>query len=408
MGFFGLFNKDKQKVSKQEIKRIISEQQIEVARDSIIGSFRFELSLSDETIQAMLRDVDIKAARDSRIEAITAKMLSLMSRNGKDTKDIRVRFSEIPFNDTIKNILYSLEEKRKFQEIIWNDNYTIKDIKVKPTWKYNRDEYGWYYSYMGKKEYLDISKYIIAINEESEEYPMGRSELESLLKIYEIKTLTLEKMGNLINKYAETLKWAVYDRQQYLKDDGTNEVDANKIRESASAFKSMTDQNVVMVAAEDSKEVGINKTFGFITFDQFKTEVHMSIMRWCQEQIGKAYHGGTLTQDGGTTGSYALAKGHQELREEKAQSLCNYVQGVLQQLLYIDGELYGYDHREYYWKLEDEPDQKGIEELNVIKADKILKLSQAGYEVKTETIEKELGYQAGDIIKKEVSPAVTK
>lgn len=392
MGFLNLFKKENQKVSRQ----LIRSDAVEVVVNNIISNFSYTLTLSEATIEEMMNDLDIKAASDSRIESITAKQLSLMSRNGKDTSAIEERFNNINFNDVIKNIMKSLEKERTFQELVWGEKFIIEDVKLKASWKYSRDKEGWYYNFGGEKQYLQPYKYLISINEECEEYPFGRSELESLLKIYEIKKTASEKAANIVTKYGEIIKWYMYDKQTFVKSDGT--IDQEKLKLSADKFREMTDANVVAVPGEGGDNVGFGKTFGFITLDKFNTQVHLSLIRWCQEQIGKAYFGGSLTQDYGTNGSYSLAQGHQEIRKEKSQSLCNYIQNVLQQLLWIDGQLYGYDDKEYYWKLEDEPDQKQIAETNVIKADKILKLSQAGYKVKTETIEKELGYQAGDII----------
>ena len=114
-------------------------------------------------------------------------------------------------------------------------------------------------------------------------------------------------MGNIVNKYGEIIKWYTYYRNEAVGADG--KINLTNLKSKAEKMRAMTDNDVIAVPVHiNSQQGGFNKDFGFITLDQFKTEVHIALQKWCQEQIGKAFFGGSLTQDYGTNGSYSLAQ----------------------------------------------------------------------------------------------------
>ena len=359
-------------------------------------SFCFDTAeITIHTLKRMMDDPDIKSAINSRMGALLSKDWGVRSlkENEEQSKKIQDRlFNNLNMYKKIKEIHEAIFLKRKFFEILWNDDFTLKDLIEIPTCLpvYDASKKNWYITTSSDGVvYMTPDKFLKAINEESLETPQGISVLEELYKTWQMKQKIEEAEMDIVEKYSSTIPWYVFD----------DSLEPEQVQAQADMVAEMGEGSVMAIPQTLSEKV--TQSFGFITLDNFKTEIHEGILKRLRQTIQQLILGGTASIESSETGGYAESKTANEVREELAKSDSMFVREVLQSLIKIDAILNGYNAAEFYFYFEDPENEILVLEEQNKKVDMIAKLSNAGYEIEVDKVEKMLGFESGTITKKE-------
>ena len=140
--------------------------------------------------------------------------------------------------------------------------------------------------------------------------------------------------------------------------------------------------------------IGVPTSFGMKLSDSLylldlkdiDPSIYIKLHDWKKEKLTQNLLGGTLTIDNGQgRGSYGLGEIHQESFDEVVNDCCQFITDNMQQLLYFDSLYFGYDYREFYFKLEKIKDRdeelafdEKQEDLKAKRIDNFLKMREAG------------------------------
>lgn len=304
------------------------------------------LKLDISTTDEMLRDVDISKLVNKINRTVGARELVLWSDKpellGK-AKEIQARFNIVKFNRVFKLMLnaryygYSLFEK------VYNDEYCLTSLVHIPQ-KFvvydNKD--GWYINASNKKIPIDRDKYLLCIHERDVANKQGKSVFVDILQAYTDKKMYSGFMRNLAKKYGEVIIFFAYDSSE-------NEED---IKKKAEEVKKMQGGGTV-IGVPTSMGVSLSDSIYLLDLKDIDPSIYTKLHDWEAEKIVQNLLGGTLTINNGQgRGSYGLGEIHQEAFEEVVNDCCNFITDKLQELLYYDGLFFGYDHKDFYFKLE--------------------------------------------------------
>lgn len=383
-------------ISKQTLSKNYA---INLAINKFYNNSLFDSDFTVMSAKEMLEDEDIKSAIKSIRLPISSRIVQIKEKNVENSEmanSILERFSEIEFKQVIDNIIDGIFIGYNIQEIVWNDNFTIKQIKTKPVeWFYpqqNSDtgEFEWYFNAVTNGGKLPFGKFLIATNNQCEEYPFGYSELKSLWKIYKLKKSALSAVDSIVNKYGGVITWFTYNAE------ATSDSELNNMIEGAS---DIGDGTVIPVPVAPGGGGGYGKDFGFVPLTDLNTDVHKQVLEFCEKSILKYILGGTLTQDIGNVGSYGAAEVQNEVRNEYIDNYETFIEKTLKQLIVIDSALYGYDYNKFYFYLEE---KENISEKEAVKKIKIenINLISINYDLDVEYVANTLGIPIKYIKKK--------
>lgn len=388
-------------ISKQTLKRNYA---INLAINKFYNNSLFDSDFTVMSAKEMLEDEDIKSAIKSIRLPISSRVVKIKEKgvdNSEMAKSILNRFEDIHFKEVIDNIIDAVFIGYNIQEIIWNDNFTIKEIKPKPAeWFYPQQnqetyEFEWYFNGVSNGGKLPFGKFLIATNNQCEEYPFGYSELKSLWKIYKLKKSALSAVDSIINKYGGVITWFTYNAE------ATNDSELSSMIDGASEIG---DGTVIPVPVAPGGGGGYNKDFGFVPLTDLSTDVHKQVLEFCEKSILKYILGGTLTQDVGNVGSYGAAEVQNEVRNEYIDNYETFIEKTLKQLIVIDSFLYGYDYKKFDFYLEEKENVSETEAIKKIKIENI-NLISLNYELDVEYVANILGIPIKYISKKGGSSA---
>lgn len=379
-------------ISKQALKKNYA---INLAINKFYNNSLFDSDFNIMSAKEMLEDEDIKSAIKSIRLPISSRVVKIKEKgvdNSEMAKSILNRFENINFKEVIDNIVDAVFIGYNIQEIIWNDNFTIKEIKPKPVeWFYPQQnqetyEFEWYFNAVK----LPFGKFLIATNKQCEEYQFGYSELKSLWKIYKLKKSALSAVDSIVNKYGGVITWFTYNAE------ATNDSELSSMIDGASEIG---DGTVIPVPVAPGGGGGYNKDFGFVPLADLSTDVHKQVLEFCEKSILKYVLGGTLTQDVGNIGSYGAAEVHNEVRNEYIDNYETFVEKTLKQLIVIDAFLHGYDYKKFDFYLEEKENVLETEAIKKIKIENI-NLISLNYELDVEYVANFLGIPIEYIKKK--------
>lgn len=387
-------------ISKQILKKNYA---INLAINKFYNNSLFDSDFNIMSAKEMLEDEDIKSAIKSIRLPISSRIVTIKEKgveNSEIAKSILDRFSEIDFRKVIDNIIDGVFIGYNIQEIIWNDNFTIKEIKPKPVeWFYPQQnpetyEFEWYFNAITNGGKLQFGKFLIATNNQCEEFPFGYSELKSLWKIYKLKKSALSAVDSIVTKYGGVITWFTYNAEATSESDLTNMIDG---------ASEIGDGTIIPVPVAPGGGGGYNKDFGFVPLSDLSTDVHKQVLEFCEKSILKYILGGTLTQDIGNVGSYGAAEVQNEVRNEYINSYETFIEKTLKQLIVIDSALYGYDYNKFDFYLEL---KENIIEKEAVKKVKIenINLLSVNYDLDVEYVANLLGIPIEYIKKKGTMP----
>lgn len=378
------------KPSKQDMKQNFA---INLAISNFMSTTVFG-DASDETLEKMYNDVDIRSAINTIVKEIQGRKLELKSKNNniKLIEQINLRLSKVNFTSLIDWILQSKWFRFAVSEIMWGDNYNITGIKRQLRdyfdMRLENGEYVWYYTY--DMNPVPWYKAIISVNDPDDEDYYGKTDFEPLLKIFAIKENIVDAVNSIVKKYGGVITWFTYNP------DSSEDVLTGLIEDAAN----ISNETVIPIPSRAGGSAGYGKDFGFVPLSDIDTSVHLALENWIEKEISKYFLGGTLTQDVGSTGSYAASQTHQEIREDIVRGYVAFLRNEFHKLIEIDAVLYGYDADDLYYDITNPQDE--IEKLDIArkKAD-IIEVVSKNYDVSEIYVSEFLGIPLEYISKKE-------
>ncbi|WP_064615743.1 DUF935 family protein [Streptobacillus moniliformis] len=360
--------------------------------------------LTDELISEMLSNSIIQKCMNTLIRGVVSRELVIKSEENQenDTKilEIQKRINKIE-NKTllIENIAQAYFKKMTVHEIVYNEDKTIKKLVKIPNRIIKYDKYKKQFNL--KNNNVDIIldnpyKWLLSIHREGVGYNQGYSVLEEVLQDYiNIKNIN-NKINHIVNKYGETILFFAYSIDQSDED----------VKQTAEDLKKANGQNVVGIPLSDGN---LRDSIFTLRLSDIDTVIHERLLDRYEKNIMTVLLGSTLTIDNGNGGSsYALGEIHQSEKEKVEDSIALFVRDELDKLIEIDAYLFGYDYTKYYISIDREERErdrlevdKAKQELRQAKANEILTLSNAGYEIDEEELQNITGFKT---IKKKEQP----
>lgn len=388
-----------------EIKK--DKQYMELAFSTLLGQVNlpsYSNKLTDELIREMLNYSAIKKCVNTLIRGVSSRELVVVneSNNNNDKRllDIQFRINGIKYKTKlIENVAMSAFERFSLHEIVYNEDFTIKELVKIPNElvKYDKEN---------KKHYIDSNNQKIDISDRAKWLFStfnsdlininGKSLLESVLKDYQNIKFIKDKMDYIISKYGETVIIFAYGVGQEEKE----------IKETAEAIKKANSSNVIAMPLVDGN---LKDNIFTLRLNDIDSVMYERLIDRYEKNIVTTLLGSSLTIDNSGGGSsYALGLIQKEEKEKIEDSIALFVRDELDKLIDIDGAFFGYNPTEYYISI-DRPEneeniikiQKEKEELKNLKIQGIEALSRAGYEIDIEELTEMLGVKK--VSKKEYS-----
>ena len=377
-----------------------------IARNMIdIHSYDIEYKNAYEAheLQEIFEYIDINTAISTLVRGVTSRELIFTSENGKEEDKTVIEEGQKRINN-IKGKINFIRELAKtpflkitVHEVIYNDKFEIERLDFIPREliRYDKEKKLFYIqNKLSDRIYLNNPmKWHVSIYNEDVTKPYGETLLKPILKTYEEIKYIKGKMNGIIEKYGGTIVLFGYDSK--LKDE--------EVRETAMELKKMMDKNTVGIP-NTKNGLGIKDNIVLLRLADLNVEIHALLMEKLEKKIFQNILGSTLTLNDGSTsgkGTQALGTIHQEEKEKIEDEIALFVREELDKLVDIDGLIHGYDPNQYYIEINRQQDRKKEFEIKNLeqdevnkKADLIVKLSQAGYEIEDKELQEVFGYKS--------------
>ncbi|WP_064610404.1 DUF935 family protein [Streptobacillus moniliformis] len=360
--------------------------------------------LTDELISEMLSNSIIQKCMNTLIRGVVSRELVVKSEENQENDikilEIQKRINKIE-NKTllVENIAQAYFKKMTVHEIVYNEDKTIKKLVKIPNKliRYDKDKK----QFNLRNNLINIMldnpyKWLLSIHREGVGYSQGYSVLEEVLQDYfNIKNIN-NKINHIVNKYGETILFFAYSIDQTDED----------VKQTAEDLKKANGQNVVGIPLVNGD---LKDNIFTLRLSDIDTIIHERLLDRYEKNIMTVLLGSTLSIDNGNGGfSYALGEIHQLEKEKVEDSIALFVRDELDKLIEIDAYLFGYDYTKYYISIDrEEREQERLEidkarqELRQAKANEILTLSNAGYEIDEKELQEITGFKT---LKKKEQP----
>lgn len=354
-----------------------------------------EKDLSFNDIDKILKDTDVDTAIKKIERAVAGKELIVWSDNEKNRKivdEIQDRFNDVKFNRIFKYFLRARYYGYSCFEKVYNPDYSLKTLVFIPEKyvTYDTLEKKWLIKAETEEKEIDYKKFLLSIHEWNVAEKTGKSIFTGIQTCFLDKEMFRRQLRGLAKKYGDTIIIFGFDPTENVK----------KITEKAEKMRKLQGgKSVIGVPMVDGKSLKDN--IYVMTLSDLNTEVYTKLEDREKERLIQNILGGTLTMESGNgTGSYSLGQIHQESFDEVVEECCSFITDCLQQLLEFDGLCFGYNPKEFYFKLETKKNREKEIELeekeakNIgLKIDNILKLNHAGIGLTPEYISSTLGIE---------------
>ena len=366
-----------------------------------------EKDLSFNDIDKILKDTDVDTAIKKIERAVAGKELIVWSDNEKNRKivdEIQDRFNDVKFNRIFKYFLRARYYGYSCFEKVYNPDYSLKTLVFIPEKyiTYDTLEKKWLIKAGTEEKEIDYKKFLLSIHEWNVAEKTGKSIFTGIQTCFLDKEMFRRQLRGLAKKYGDTIIIFGFDPTENVK----------KITEKAEKMRKLQGgKSVIGVPMVDGKSLKDN--IYVMTLSDLNTEVYTKLEDREKERLIQNILGGTLTMESGNgTGSYSLGQIHQESFDEVVEECCSFITDCLQQLLEFDGLCFGYNPKEFYFKLETKKNREKEIELEEkeaknmgLKIDNILKLNQAGIGLTPEYISSSLGIDKKYVIEIEKTVA---
>jgi SPP1 gp7 family putative phage head morphogenesis protein len=389
-----LFEFFKRKKETENIKKASPELTLQFTTKLFSEVYIDEKDLNFDDIDKILKDTDVDTAIKKIERAVAGKELIIWSDDEKNRKlidQIQERFNNVKFNRIFKYFLRARYYGYSCFEKVYNPDYSLNSLVFIPEKYvlYDTLNKKWVIRAGTEEKEIDYEKFLLSIHEWNVAEKTGKSIFTGLRKCFLDKEMFRAQLRGLAQKYGDTIIFFGYDPAE----------DEEDVRKKAEDIKKMQGGKTAIAIPTDNGKLKDN--LYILTLSDLDTEVYTKLEDREKERLIQNILGGTLTMESGNgTGSYSLGQIHQESFNEVVEECCSFISESMQQLLEFDGRYFGYDPKEFYFKLETKKDRdKEIEfetkesQLNTVKIDNILKLNQAGIGLTTEYISSALGIE---------------
>lgn len=389
-----MFEFFKRKKETENIKKASPELTLQFTTKLFSEVYIDEKDLNFDDIDKILKDTDVDTAIKKIERAVAGKELIIWSDDEKNRKlidQIQERFNNVKFNRIFKYFLRARYYGYSCFEKVYNPDYSLNSLVFIPEKYvlYDTLNKKWVIRAGTEEKEINYEKFLLSIHEWNVAEKTGKSIFTGLRKCFLDKEMFRAQLRGLAQKYGDTIIFFGYDTAE----------DEEDVRKKAEDIKKMQGgKTAIAIPTDDGK---LKDNLYILTLSDLDTEVYTKLEDREKERLIQNILGGTLTMESGNgSGSYSLGQIHKESFEEVVEECCSFISDSMQQLLEFDGRYFGYDPKEFYFKLETKKDRdKEIEfetkesQLNTVKIDNILKLNQAGIGLTTEYISSALGIE---------------
>lgn len=335
-------------------------------------------------LSILLDDDEIGQAAETRLDALLAAPFRV---EPNDTDEALLLTQEL--NEWLVEMVSSAHNALFFGYSVQEAIYTQKDTHIGLQWigekpmewfEPKNDGRLIYRSESGGEGEVDQKiKFFLTRRKSSYKQPYGKALLASLYWLFFFKQNGFKFWAKFLERFGTPiLIGKVHDG------------DEDDLEAMNNALLSAHAQSVISIDGEDSVEVlGVSQGTAGQSFESFNTEI--------KRQIQKLILGQTLTSGTDNSGSRALGEVHENVRKDKLKSDIRMVTPTIQAVVNALCELNQWPHHKIIIG-----DEKSLE---VEKAERDVKLKNAGANLTPQYFQREYGLQDGDIAEpQEVMP----
>jgi len=206
------------KPSSEEVRK---EKAISIAIQSFFGTHIFG-EMNDRDIPEMMEDCKIKSKWNIRRLATSSRNMKITANNGniEFAKKLEQKFKNLVKEVNVKEILDSKLKRYSIQEILFNADYTMKELIVKPNEYFSKEldlnssdyNYVWTSTISGYEQ-IPYWKFLISENEPNDKYIIGKTELNAIWKLWKASKDTLSAATSIMKKFGIPIFWFTYNAE---------------------------------------------------------------------------------------------------------------------------------------------------------------------------------------------------
>jgi hypothetical protein len=361
--------------------------------------------LDSDVIKRIAKDIDVNSALNKIERNVAGREVFVRSLvdNENELEKVQSIFRDVKFNRLLNYILKARIFGNYAFEIIYNEDYTVDTLVPIPNEcvDYNNKEKKWEIKIGKTKEEITFEKFLLCIHKWLPNKVIGESILETCNVAFLDKELYAGQLRGIAQKYGDVIVVVAYDPDE----------DDDEIKKRADSIKEAKGKNVIMVPVErgGANQPSLQESMHLVKLSDLDPEIYTTLADREKTKLIQNILGSTLTMDVGRTGTQALGTIHMEAEEQVVEECCSFISDCLQNLLKTVAELWGFNHKDYYFSLEKKRDRKvdlEVEEkeetITQTRINNIAVLAQSGIKVSVDYVAEYLG-----IDKKHLSEAPT-
>ncbi|MGL4933935.1 MAG: phage portal protein family protein [Cetobacterium sp.] len=361
--------------------------------------------LDSDTIKRIAKDIDVNSALNKIERNVAGREVFIRSviDNENELEKVQSIFRDVKFNRLINYILKARIFGNYAFEIIYNEDYTVDTLVPIPNEcvDYNNKEKKWEIKIGNTKEDITFEKFLLCIHKWLPNKVVGESIFEPCNVAFLDKELYAAQLRGIAQKYGDVIVVVAYDPDE----------EDDEIKKRADSIKEAKGKNVIMVPIErgGANQPSLQESMHLVKLSDLDPEIYTTLADREKTKLIQNILGSTLTMDVGRTGTQALGTIHMEAEEQVVEECCSFISDCLQNLLKTVAELWGFNHKDYYFSLEKKRDRKAdleVEEkeetITQTRINNIAVLAQSGIKVSVDYVAEYLG-----IDKKHLSEAPT-
>ncbi|WP_047380461.1 DUF935 family protein [Cetobacterium sp. ZWU0022] len=347
-----------------------------------------------DTIKRIAKDIDINSALNKIERNVAGREVIIKSvRDDKNELDkVQDIFRDVKFNRLLNYILKARVFGNYAFEIIYNEDYTVDTLIPVPNEYviYNNRDRMWQIKIGNATQNITFEKFLLCIHKWVPNKVVGESIFEPCNIAFLDKELYSTQLRGIAQKYGDVIVVVAYDPDE----------DDDKIKKRADSIKEAKGKNVIMVPVErgGANQPSLQESMHLVKLSDLDPEIYTILADREKTKLIQNILGSTLTMDVGRTGTQALGTIHMEAEEQVVEECCSFISDCLQNLLKSVSELWGFNHKDYYFSLEKKRDKKAdleVEEKEEIitqtKINNISVLAQSGIKVSVDYVAEYLG-----------------
>ncbi|MGL5099399.1 MAG: phage portal protein family protein [Fusobacteriaceae bacterium] len=358
-----------------------------------------------DAIKRIAKDIDVNSALNKIERNVAGREVFIRSLvdNENELDKVQSIFRDVKFNRLINYILKARIFGNYAFEIIYNEDYTVDTLVPIPNEcvEFNDKEKKWQIKIGNTKEEITFEKFLLCIHKWLPNKVKGESILEPCNVAFLDKELYATQLRGIAQKYGDVIVVVAYDPDE----------DDDEIKKRADSIKEAKGKSVIMVPVErgGANQPSLQESMHLVKLSDLDPEIYTTLADREKTKLIQNILGSTLTMDVGRTGTQSLGTIHMEAEEQVVEECCSFISDCLQNLLKTVAELWGFNHKDYYFSLEKKRDKKSdleVEEqeenITQTRINNIAVLAQSGIKVSVDYVAEYLG-----IDKKHLSEAPT-